>query len=274
MRLLIYLKSKTEGFGPPFFVAMGTTNLSKGALLASNTRAFVGLNLVTELARMNDITTEASARASADTNLQNQVNSLNSSVSNGKTQVANAITGKGVAASGPDSFATLASKISQIQVSTPGAQAITGMVRANTGDSHPSGQLTIISGPTRLYFSNGKSYPLTTSSEYSSPYDAGVLGLIFSGPYYNYRVGASSFSYDFNTGKAYPTKYESNTISLDISGNIVTLVMTLGDNLSDAYWGPDRTDQGQRTITMRWDNPWMAFKLSLTEDYIVVAQFA
>ena len=63
---------------------------------------------------MSDITSEASTRASADTNLQNQVNSLNSSVSNGKTQVANAITGKGVAASGSDSFATLASKISQI----------------------------------------------------------------------------------------------------------------------------------------------------------------
>lgn len=63
---------------------------------------------------MSDITTEASTRASVDTNLQNQVNSLNSSVSNGKNQVANAITGKGVAASGSDSFATLASKISQI----------------------------------------------------------------------------------------------------------------------------------------------------------------
>ena len=63
---------------------------------------------------MSDITSEASTRASADTNLQNQVNSLNSSVSNGKNQVANAITGKGVAASGSDSFATLANKINQI----------------------------------------------------------------------------------------------------------------------------------------------------------------
>ena len=67
---------------------------------------------------MSDITSEASTRASADTNLQNQVNSLNSSVSNGKTQVANAITGKGVSASGSDSFATLANKISQISASS------------------------------------------------------------------------------------------------------------------------------------------------------------
>lgn len=63
---------------------------------------------------MSDITTEASTRASADTNLQNQVNSLNSSVSNGKTLVANAITGKGVATSPSDTFATMANKINQI----------------------------------------------------------------------------------------------------------------------------------------------------------------
>ena len=44
-----------------------------------------------------------------------EINSLKSSVSSGKTQVANAITGKGVSASQNDSFATLASKITQIQ---------------------------------------------------------------------------------------------------------------------------------------------------------------
>ena len=44
-----------------------------------------------------------------------EINSLKSSVSSGKTQVANAITGKGVSASQNDSFATLASKIGQIQ---------------------------------------------------------------------------------------------------------------------------------------------------------------
>ena len=42
------------------------------------------------------------------------MNSCFQSVSSGKTQVANAITGKGVSASGNDTFATLASKIGQI----------------------------------------------------------------------------------------------------------------------------------------------------------------
>lgn len=48
-------------------------------------------------------------------NASTEINSLKASVSNGKIQVANAITGKGVSASGNDSFATLASKIGQIQ---------------------------------------------------------------------------------------------------------------------------------------------------------------
>ena len=52
-------------------------------------------------------------------NAATEINSLKSSVSSGKQQVANAITGKGVSASGNDSFATLANKIGQI-ASMPG----------------------------------------------------------------------------------------------------------------------------------------------------------
>ena len=49
-------------------------------------------------------------------NAATEINSLKSSVSSGKTQVANAITGKGVSASGNDTFATLVSKINQIKM--------------------------------------------------------------------------------------------------------------------------------------------------------------
>ena len=53
--------------------------------------------------------------SSIQCNAATEINNLKSSVSSGKTQVANAITGKGVSASGNDTFATLASKISQIK---------------------------------------------------------------------------------------------------------------------------------------------------------------
>ena len=89
--------------------------LAKGKLTCCNSRVFAQTNGITELARMSDITAEASTRASADTNLQNQVNSLKSSVSNGKTLVANAVTGKGVATSPSDTFATMANNIGRIQ---------------------------------------------------------------------------------------------------------------------------------------------------------------
>ena len=47
-------------------------------------------------------------------NAASEINNLKSSVSNGKIQVANSITGKGVSASQNDSFATMASNINSI----------------------------------------------------------------------------------------------------------------------------------------------------------------
>ena len=47
-----------------------------------------------------------------------EINNLKSSVSSGKTQIANAITGKGVTTSSSASFATMANNISQLAVST------------------------------------------------------------------------------------------------------------------------------------------------------------
>ena len=113
---------------------------------------------------MSDVTSEASTRASADTNLQNQVNSLNSSVSNGKNQVANAITGKGVAASGSDSFATLASKIGQIpsspfQNSSYVSQVIEKTTYNPTGISVANhDRFKIISAPPVLFTYNNRLY--------------------------------------------------------------------------------------------------------------------
>lgn len=50
------------------------------------------------------------------TGLQGEIDGLKQSVSSGKNAIASAITAKGVAASGSDTFATLANKISQLRV--------------------------------------------------------------------------------------------------------------------------------------------------------------
>ena len=65
-----------------------------------------------------------SANSPIQLGLKSEIDSCFQSVSSGKTQVANAITGKGVSASQNDSFATLASKINSIpQLDTSDATA-------------------------------------------------------------------------------------------------------------------------------------------------------
>lgn len=70
--------------------------------------------------QMADITTQQgelkNLKTTNKTNLVNAVNEIFTSASNGKTKVATAITGKGVPASGSDSYDTLSSKITSIKV--------------------------------------------------------------------------------------------------------------------------------------------------------------
>ena len=58
----------------------GVLLLTKGKLTCCNSRIFAQTNSVIELARMSDISAEASTRASADTNLQNQINAHTSQI--------------------------------------------------------------------------------------------------------------------------------------------------------------------------------------------------
>ena len=95
---------------------------------------------------------------------QSEVESLKSSVSSGKQQVANAITGKGVSASGNDSFATLANKINQIPSSPYQNPDYVNQVMEKTTynpcgisvANHDSFQL--ISAPPMRYTYNGRLY--------------------------------------------------------------------------------------------------------------------
>lgn len=84
-----------------------------GTLTSLNTAAKTSLVVAT-----NEVNTKvgtlSSLNTTAKTNLVAAVNELFTSASDGKTQIASAITGKGVAASGSDTFPTLASKIGQI----------------------------------------------------------------------------------------------------------------------------------------------------------------
>ncbi|MGG6309778.1 hypothetical protein [Paenibacillus macerans] len=69
---------------------------------------------VAELATKDEVGPLPELLTTAKGNMVEAVNELFTNVSNGKTSVAAAITGKGVAASGSDTFAVLAEKIGQI----------------------------------------------------------------------------------------------------------------------------------------------------------------
>ena len=69
------------------------------------------------------------------TNVEGALSELFQSVSSGKSQIATAITGKGVTTSSGDSFTTMASKINSIQVGTPdlhGTLSFTGTYNSST----------------------------------------------------------------------------------------------------------------------------------------------
>ena len=75
-------------------------------------------------------------------NVMSEINSLKSSVSSGKTAIANAITGKGVSASGSDTHATLANKITQIKT----ARGIKGSTSSTS--SYSAGLFPTMGSPT------------------------------------------------------------------------------------------------------------------------------
>ena len=69
---------------------------------------------MSEIAKTSDIPAQYVHPANIQCNASTEIDYLKSSVSNGKTLIANAITGKGVATSSSDTFATMANNINQI----------------------------------------------------------------------------------------------------------------------------------------------------------------
>ena len=113
-----------------------TRPLTTGLISVANNKVFckTGSGSVVDLTQ--DTNTIYTHPSTIQCNASTEINNLKSSVSNGKTQVANAITGKGVAASGSDTFATLANKIGQISASLSGSSIVACGAR-NSSNSNP-----------------------------------------------------------------------------------------------------------------------------------------
>ena len=113
------------GWHCPIYVNCNLTNintiiLTVAQISVANSKVFckLGNGAVRDLTLdTNTVYTHPSA---IQCDASSEIESLKSSVSNGKTLIANAITGKGVATSSSDTFATMANNINQISTtSTP-----------------------------------------------------------------------------------------------------------------------------------------------------------
>ncbi|WP_059052228.1 tail fiber protein [Paenibacillus senegalimassiliensis] len=105
--------------------AQVTANAANAAAGVAQTKANAAETPTGAQAKVNaSVGNLASLQTTAKGNAVAAINELFTSASNGKTQVAAAITGKGVPASGSDTFAQLANKIGQILAKQKGTSTI------------------------------------------------------------------------------------------------------------------------------------------------------
>lgn len=152
--------------------------------------------------------------------------SLFSNVSNGKTSIASAITGKGVAASGSDTFNQLASKIGQIStgsrtvISAPQSVQQWGTGTFSVGSLPP--------GKILSFYPNRPGYSDTSNGAYIYMYNTSGAGAnakitVYVGlkapsiaGYYNLGNGSDSIPSSYNSGK-YAFIYD-----MEISNGVIT----------------------------------------------------
>ena len=150
--------------------------LVSGRLLVDGNDIYVGNSSsdLSQLALKTDIPTVSQYvhPSEIQCDAASEIESLKSSVSSGKTQVANAITGKGVSASGNDTFATLASKIGQIQVGMSKMQSTffepLGEDPFYVIDSVESKSISVSISPTGLYFRKNNETAYSSRKSFST----------------------------------------------------------------------------------------------------------
>ena len=150
--------------------------LISGRLLVNGNDFYLGnsSSQKVQIARVDQIptVTQYVHPSSIQCNAASEISNLKTSVSSGKTQVANAITGKGVSASGNDSFATLANKINQIRSQTAVADSFINAAHVDDDWSYPYITYDEYSASIgRFYYSDGSSDQITltvTPNDYGS----------------------------------------------------------------------------------------------------------
>lgn len=204
--------------------------------------------------------------AAIQCNASTEIASLKSSVSNGKTLVANAITGKGVATSSSDTFATMANNISSISSVGKYASQLVSNITTHAGTNNDRwfvGSLTQISGPTTVWFERSSwSRPITMQTSngaiYLSLYDAAIE----SGSVY---IDLNTDAITITIKNGVPDNF---SFAFDQTAKTLTFTFSLtGSSYSNKYWDQACTDQSVKSLVYRWDNCGITFVAFLRSQY-------
>ena len=95
--------------------------------------------------------------------VQDAIDEVFTSVSDGKEQIADAITDKGVPTSATDSFSTMATNISNISGGGGGSNTFYYIRTVSTGGSNAAVSVMACTGPSRLYYNTWVQYNTVTS---------------------------------------------------------------------------------------------------------------
>ena len=178
--------------------------------------------------------------------------------------MANAITGKGVSASGNDSFATLASKISQITTLTPSQQAILSSSSFGLDNISNDTRMRQISGPTIIYGPSRSSRFDTGNSGDTDLVRGEILRIGFGDSldyvrlYVSYNVSynaSTGWIFTYNAASSSFRNYSSSLISQSVTriDNKYQFSFTVNlenyrSDYNPVYWDSNRTDQSTKTI--------------------------
>ena len=211
---------------------------------------------------MRDLTLDTiySHPSAIQCNASSEIESLKSSVSSGKQQVANAITGKGVSASGNDSFATLASKIASLSTSNSTEQSVYSGVRVFTapnGMYDYSDGLKLISGPNTIYYGGTSYAQFQTSYGYVHTNRYTKLTwqdsrwapvMVALDPIFNLKSETFTFSINEANSNLPPI---CQIVSVSRQNNHMQISMNIGLSGSECYWDSGKTDQTTKLITVQ-----------------------
>lgn len=217
-----------------------------------------------ELAKTTDVPAQYIHPSTIQCNASTEIDNLKSSVSSGKQQVANAITGKGVSASQNDSFATLANKISQIASLTPSQQTILSSSSIGLDSISNNTRVRQISGPTKIY-GPSRSSVFDTGDSGDTDLIHGELLRIGFGDIQDYVRLYVSYSISYNTSTGWIFTYNAaNSSFRNYSSSLISQSVTHIDNkyqfsftvnlenyksdYDQVYWDNNRTDQSTKTV--------------------------